>query len=223
MTPYREFLAELKENADEEYRIFHSRLLKNDKVAVLGVRVPVLRKIAKKFKGEIENLLSYPDEYYEVTFVKLTAVSYLSYDDFIKYVDGCVRLIDNWATCDCFTPKCVASHRQEFLPYIRKYAAEDREFSQRFALKTLLSFYAEDCYAETIFALTERCDTNYYYVHMAAAWLIAEMLVKTYDKAKSFLMENTLDKKTHNKAIQKACESYRLSNDRKNFLKGLKR
>lgn len=220
---YQELLTELESYADEGYKTFHKKLLKNDNVNVIGVRVPVLRKIAKRYKDDVDVLLTFPDEYYEVTFIKLTAVSLLPYEKFTGYVDKCVTLIDNWATCDCFAPKCISGHKDEFMPYIRKYASNDNEFYQRFALTTLLHFYVEDRYAETIFALAERSDTSLYYVHMAVAWLIAETLVKFYDKAKSFLLENTLDKKTHNKAIQKACESYRLSNDQKNYLKGIKR
>lgn len=223
MMRYQEFLDELHEYADENYRAFHSRLLKNDKIAVLGVRVPQLRKLAKKYAASIDELFTYPDEFYEVTFVKLTAVSMLPYEDFIGYIDRCLPLIDNWATCDCFTPKCIMKHRDEFLPYIRKYAEEQGEFYQRFALTTLLHYYVQEDYLAEIFALTDGSNTQLYYVHMAAAWLIAETLVKFYDSAKEYLMKNTLDRKTHNKAIQKACESYRLFDDRKNFLKGIKR
>ncbi len=220
---YQQLLTELESCADEGYKAFHKKLLKNDNVKLMGVRIPVMRKIAKKCIDSIDELLTFPDEFYEVTFIKLTAVSMLKYEKFILYIDRCVALIDNWATCDCFAPKCIKSHRNEFMPYIRKYAGQNGEFYQRFALTTLLHFYVEDDYAETIFALSERSDTSLYYVHMAVAWLIAEALVKIYDKAKSFLLENTLDKKTHNKAIQKACESFRLSNDQKNYLKGIKR
>ena len=97
------------------------------------------------------------------------------------------------------------------------------EFEQRFALTTLLHFYVEEKYLEEIFSMIDRSDTSKYYVHMAAAWLIAETLAKYYPQARGYLMEHSLDKRTHNKAIQKACESYRLSNDDKNYLKGLKR
>ncbi len=222
--PYQSLLEKLKSSADENYRIFHGRLLKNDKIKLLGVRIPALRKIAKEYVGRVDELLAFPDEYYEVTFIKLTAVSYLKYEDFIKYIDRCVALIDNWATCDCFSAKCIKKHRDEFIPYVLKYAKDCGEYTQRYALVTLLGFYADEQYADLIFETVENCDREkYYYVHMASAWLIAEMLVKHYETAKSFLLKNSLDKKTHNKAIQKALESYRLSDERKIYLKGIKR
>ncbi len=221
--PYPELLTQLESAQDVKYRDFHKRLLKNENIKVIGVRVPVLRKIAKDYLNRIDELMSYPDEYYEVTFVKLTAVSYLKYEAFIKYVEECVRLIDNWATCDCFCAKCIAKNRQAFLPYIAKFSDADKEFYQRFALVTLLHYYVEEDYAELIFDTVLKCNTNYYYVHMAAAWLVAEMLVKCYGTALKFIKLNLLDRATHNKSIQKACESYRLSDEIKNFLKGLKR
>lgn len=221
--PYQQLLDELKLYADDSYKSFHKRLLKNNDIAVLGVKVPHLRKIAKNYKDRIDELLTFPDEYYEVTFVKLTAVSYLKYEEFIRYVDRCVPLIDNWATCDCFVPKCIQKHRDEFLPYILKFAEKEGEFYQRYALVTLLHFYVEEKYLNLIFTLSEKCNTEFYYVHMAVAWLIAETLIKFYDSAIAFLSKNSLDKKTHNKAIQKATESFRLSEDKKNYLKGLKK
>ena len=231
---YQQLLSVLEENADLKYREFHKRLLKNDNINVLGVRVPILRKIAKQFRGDIDNLLSFPDEYYEVTFIKLTAVSYLDYEKFTDYVDKCVSLIDNWATCDCFVPKCIAKHKDEFLPYIYTYLTYNSEFYQRFALTTLLHFYVEEKYLGIIIDTVQEVDTSYYYVHMAAAWLIAEMLVKYFDDTLPFLKASyesgldgdeftVLDKKTHNKAIQKANESFRLSDEQKKLLKELKR
>lgn len=220
---YQEFLNELNAVSDGKYREFHARLLKNDSIKLIGVRVPDLRKIAKKYVGKADELLSFPDEYYEVTFIKLTAVSYLKWDEFIKRVDYCVSLIDNWATCDCFVPRCIAKHRREFLPYIYKYAQSDGEFSRRFALTTLLHFYVDGEYAQIIRELLPKVDTGDYYVHMAAAWLIAELLVKDYDNTVGYLKQDKIDDKTLNKAIQKARESYRLTDEQKNFLKGMKK
>ncbi len=219
---YEELLTELKTLAEPEYAAFHKRLLKNDKINVLGVRVPTLRKLAKRYKNSIDPLICCPDEYYEVTFIKLQAVALLPWEEFIKYVDKCVSLIDNWATCDCFAPKCIAKHKDEFLPNISEYL-NGGEFSQRFALTTLLHFYVEQEYLQIIFDTVKKSNREHYYVHMAAAWLIAEVLVKYYDDGVEFLKLNETDAKTHNKAIQKACESYRLTKEQKDFLRGLKR
>lgn len=225
---YEEFLDELKSLQDKEYREFHKKLLKNDNIKVLGVRTPIMKKIAKKYKSSVDELMSFPDEYYEVTFIKLSAVALLPYDKFIEYIDKCVPLIDNWATCDCFAPKCIEKHKDEFLPYIYEYLTNNGEFYQRFALTTLLHYYVEKKYFQTILDILQDDDINYelYYVHMAAAWLLAEMLVKLYDDTVEFLKNNLdgtcLDRKTHNKAIQKACGSYRLSQEQKTYLKGLK-
>lgn len=233
---YQQLLALLKENADQKYRDFHKRLLKNENINVIGVRVPILRKIAKQFKDDIDDLMSFPDEYYEVTFIKLTAVSKLPYEQFTDYADKCILLIDNWATCDCFVPKCIEKHKDDFLPYIYTYSYPnaDSEFQQRFALTTLLHFYVEEKYLGIIMDTVQEVDTSYYYVHMAAAWLIAEMLVKYFDETLLFLKVSCetglngdefaiIDKKTHNKAIQKAIESFRLSDEQKKLLKEIKR
>ena len=231
---YAQLLAMLEENSDSKYREFHKRLLKNEKINVLGVRVPVLRKIAKQFNEDIDNLMSFPDEYYEVRFIKLTAVSNLPYCQFLNYLEKCVALIDNWATCDCFVPKCIEKHRDDFLKYIHIYSSYDKEFFQRFALTSLLHFYVEEKYLSIIMNTLQEVNTGYYYVHMAAAWLIAEMLIKFYNCTLPFIRASyetglrveesaILDKKTHNKAIQKANESFRLSTEQKNILKEFKR
>ncbi|MDE7087625.1 MAG: DNA alkylation repair protein [Clostridia bacterium] len=220
---YEELLEELKIHANPDYAVFHKRLLKNEKINVLGVRVPALRKIAMKYKNSIATLLCCPDEYYEVTFVKLQAVAHLPWEQFIDYVGKCVSLIDNWATCDCFVPICIARHKEEFLLYIFGCLDSDEEFTQRFALTTLLHFYVEEEYLQLIFDTVRRVNRDLYYVQMGAAWLIAEVLVKFYDKGVEFLQLHEIDIKTHNKAIRKACESTRITKEQKDFLRGLRR
>lgn len=220
---YEQFLTELKSLSDENYKAFHKRLLKNENINVLGVRVPDLRKIAKKYKPFTYELLSFTDDYYEVTFVKLSAAAYLPFSEFTQVVDRLVPLIDNWASCDCFSAKCIASHREEFKPYIEKYLSVDREFFQRYALTTLLQFYVDEKYLEYVLCLIERADTRYYYVHMAAAWLASEVLVKHFEAGVEFIKTTALENKTVNKAIQKARESFRLSDEQKAYLKTLKR
>ncbi len=220
---YRQLLDLLEENADSDYRTFQKRLLKNDSVNLIGVRIPTLRKIAKRFKGDLESLFAFPDDFYEVTFIKLTAASYLNFGEFTGCVDKCVALIDNWATCDCFSPKCIAKNRDGFLPYIDKYINSECEFYQRFSLTTLLHFYVEEAYLDKIFQTIKKANTGWYYVYMAVAWLVAEVLAKYYRQGIEFLKSGVLDVKTHNKAIQKANESFRLSEEQKKYLKEIKR
>lgn len=220
---YEEVLSALRANADETYRAFHKKLLKNDRVNVIGVRMPVLRRLAKEWKAYTETFLRFPDEFYEVTFLKCALVGQLPYGEFVNYVDAVVPLLDNWATCDCFAPKCVASHREEFLSYLEKYASRKGEFERRFALTTLLHFYVTEEYFPVLFRFLEESDQSDYYVMMAAAWLTAEVIVTDFEAGVAFLRKGVLTKETHNKAIQKARESFRLSAEQKAFLSDLKR
>ena len=223
MALYEELLSKLKTLSDSDYAAFHSRLLNNPKINVIGVRTPLLRKLAKEYKDSFNELLTLPDEYDEVTFLKLIVASLLPFEEFIKVVDRCVELIDNWACCDCFKAVCIGKHKQEFLPFVKAYIGVNREFYQRYGLVTLLHFYVEEDYLDLIFESAEKADTRYYYVHMAVAWLVAEVLVKHYDKGREYLKLQRLDRATHNKTIAKACESYRLTKEQKTELKGLKR
>lgn len=220
---YEELLKELFSLSDCGYAAFHSKLLHNPSIKVIGVRTPTLRTLAKKYAPRFEELFALPNEYYEVTFLKLIAASNLPYERFVTIVNDCVELIDNWASCDCFKAACIKKHRQEFLPFIKAYLGVNKEFYQRFSLVTLLHFYVQEEYLNLIFESVEGADRDYYYVHMAAAWLIAEVLVKYYDKGVEYLKQGKVDIKTHNKAITKACESYRLTDEQKRELKALKR
>lgn len=223
MALYEELISKLNAVADSGYAAFHSKLLNNPKINVIGVRTPVLRSLAKEYYVNLEELFALPNEYYEVTFLKLIVASRLPYDEFIKVVDRCVEIIDNWACCDCFKAVCIKNHREEFLSFVKAYLGVNREFYQRYALVTLLHFYVDKEYLNTVFESVERADTSFYYVHMAVAWLVAEVIVKHYDEGKEYLKLNRLDKATHNKAIIKACESFRLTQQQKAELKTLKR
>lgn len=220
---YSELLSELKGVSKPSYAAFHSRLLNDPSVRVLGVRVPVLRKIAKAHRNALSDVLSFPNDYYEVVFIKLSMVASLPYEEFLPHLFEMVSLIDNWACCDCFAPKCIAKHKEEFLPVLEEVFSHGGEFFERFALVTLLQNYVSKEYLPLIFSYCNRADPSFYYVHMAVAWLVAEVLVRFPEEGETFLREETLAVKTHNKAIQKARESYRLTGARKCMLKSLKR
>lgn len=221
MITYGSLLALLNENADEKYRIFHSRLLKNDSIRLIGVRVPTLRKLAKTLRSERDKLFSFPDEYYEVTFLKCAVAGELPYEEFVGVVDSLVPLLDNWATCDCFLAPCVKSHREEFLPYIRRYLSDGKEFTVRFGLVTLLHYYVDERFLPVLFAAIAECDSDKYYITMAAAWLLAEILARKYDAGVWFLRQRLVKREVLTMGIRKACESFRLTSEQKDFLRAL--
>ncbi len=223
MITYDEALNKLFSLADATYRDFHKKLLKNENINVIGVRIPLLRNLAKEWKEETDLILLFPDEYYEITFLKCTLVGQLPYESFVKRLESVLPHIDNWATCDCFKAKCIKNHREEFLPKIKEFLHSDLVFTKRYALVTLLSFYMDKQYLPFIFESVQNCGEELYYVMMACAWLIAEVLVKFYEEGVSFLKKNCMPVQMHNRAIRKACESYRLNAEQKEILKSLRR
>ena len=220
---YLELLDILNENKELVYADFQRRLIPTKSV-ILGVRTPTMRKIVKEVvkTTEIEEILAFPDEYFETTFVKLTTVSALPYERFVKYVERCVELMDNWASCDCFKAKCLKKHKDEFLPVLERIFAKGGEFEQRYVLVVLLGEYMEEKYLPIAEGYISRANAAPYYVHMALAWLTAEILVKHYDYGVKLLQKGILVPRTHNKAIQKAIESYRLNQEQKEYLRSLK-
>lgn len=219
MITYEEVLQRLRENADEGYRAFHKKLLKNDVIVLIGVRTPVLRALAKEWKGQRE-IFDFPNAYYEIGFLKCAIAGALPFEEFCSRVDTLVDALDNWATCDCFTAKCVATHKEEFLPYIMRWLQSPKEFTRRYALTALLHDYVSAEYLPVLFGAIKDVEEGApYYVMMAAAWLLAEVFVKFYEEGLTFIKKNTLSPTVRNKGIQKARESYRLTQEQKNVLK----
>ena len=218
---YDELLKELRSHAEDDFALFQRSLI-STQAKILGVRTPTLRSLAKKYFPFAEDFIAYPDEYYEVTFIKLAMISLMEYEEFKDYVGRAVCGIDNWATCDSFKPKCLRSHQDDFLPILDDIFNRGREFDERFTLVILLGFYVEEKYLSVINEYIKKADTKRYYVRMAVAWLVAELLVKFPDFGRKILLSGTLDVSTHNKAIQKARESDRIDEKEKEFLNSLK-
>ena len=221
MLTYDKFLDELSSFVDPDFATFQRRLI-DTKQTILGVRTPVMRKLAKKYQREWKTLFAFPDEFYEVTFIKLSALSLRDYETLVKNVGDAVLLMDNWATCDCFRTKTIEKHKREFLSVLETIFVRGGEFDERYVFVTLLTYYVEENYADVITSYIRRANTQRYYVHMAVAWLVAELLVKEYEIGLKILRSGMLDGKTHDKAIQKAKESFRVSKERKEFLNSLK-
>ena len=219
---YSDFLEELGAYAEPDFAAFQKKIVMSPSQEFIGVRTPVMRKLAKAHKNDLETLFTFPDKYYEVTFIKLSAASLQPYEVFVRNLDRCSSLIDNWALCDCFKADCIKKHREEFLPVLEEIFSRGGEFYQRYVLVVLLGDYIEEKYIPVIEEYLKRSDTEKYYVHMAAAWLAAEVLVKNYEAGLKILNAGILSAKTHNNAIQKAKESYRLTQEQKGYLESLK-
>ncbi len=217
---YLEFLDELKGNAEGKFACFQRKLIFTER-EILGVRTPVLRRIAKERFKDMEAVWEFPNEYYETVFIKLAMASMLPYEEFIQRLPICVEWIDNWALCDCFKAKCIQKHKKEFLPVLETLFSTGKEFFVRYVLVVLLSEYVEEEYLPIVKEYIRRADATLYYVHMAVAWLTAEILVKAYEEGIALLKEGSLPPKTQNKAIQKAIESYRLNAEQKEYLRSL--
>lgn len=218
---YLNFLDILFSYAETDFAAFQKRLIFT-KYTILGVRTPTLRKLAKEYAAHFEEIFDFPNEYYEVVFIKLAMVSALPHEKFLEYLEPSVALMDNWALCDSFKAKCIKKHKEEFLPVLERIFEKGGEYEQRYPLVVLLSEYVEEKYLKRIEDFIRRADTAPYYIHMAVAWLLAEVLVKEYEFGIELLKKDILDTKTHNKAIQKAIESYRLTQEQKEFLRSLK-
>lgn len=218
---YSEFLNVLRSHAEKEFAAFQKRLIPTNR-EILGVRTPIMRKLAKEYLSCIDDILAFPDEYYETVFIKLTAVSLLPYERFVEKLPYCVGLMDNWALCDCFKAKCIKRHKEQFLSVLDTILGQGTEFSQRYVLVVLLAEYTESGYENVLERYIFAADPKPYYVHMAIAWLTAEILVKNFDFGLKILQQEKLPAKTHNKAIQKAIESYRLTKQQKEYLRSLK-
>lgn len=231
MKNYKEILADLNAKKDEKFRVFSERIMNIQPDSSVGVKIPLLRAYARgEVKDEtfdLEELFSFPDDVFEIKLLKCLCIGYIKMP-FVKRVEWirrAVQMIDGWAVCDlfCSTLKEVKKHRAEFLSEIERYVEEGKEYTQRFGYVMLLGCYMEPEYLPVIFSLLSKAETKYYYTHMGAAWLIAEVLVKFYEEGVEYLKTCPLDKKTYNKAIQKARESFRLTEEQKNLLKSMKK
>lgn len=230
MIAYEETLAELSAMKDEKYRVFNERIVNVPSGTSIGVRTPMLRDYAKKFVKRkdfsFDELFQWPNDFYEIRLLKCLCVGYakVPFAEKEELIEKCLPVIDGWGVCDlfCATLKEVEKHREEFLPNIERYIAMGTEFSQRFGYILLLGCYMEEEYLPVIFRLLGEAKTECYYTYMGAAWLLAEVLVKFYGEGVHYLKEGALDGRTKNKAIQKARESFRLTNEQKNYLKSLK-
>lgn len=218
---------ELFKYQDLKYRDFHSSLVPNiSKDRFIGVRTPILRKMAKEmikdnsYKEFIKDL---PHYYYEENTLHACILSeYKDMEEVLKELDIFLPYIDNWATCDLLRPKAFKKDLDRILEKVKEWINTKDIYSIRFGIVTLLSFYLDDEFDKDINEIVLNINHDDYYVKMAQAWYFSYALIKQYDSTIDIFKQKRLDKWIHNKSIQKAIESYRISSVDKNYLRSLK-
>ena len=212
---------ELFKLQDKKYQEFQQKLCPETN-NIIGIRIPILRKFAKDNKEKI-NLNEIHCNYYEEIMLRGMLIGMQKNLD-LEEIKRFISLIDNWAVCDTFCTglKQVKNNKGEFLKFIKPYLKSSKEFEVRFAVVILLDYYIEDNYIDFILNELSKINTEKYYINMAIAWCYAECFVKYYEKTLEFFKEVELNKFVRNKSIQKATESYRLTNVQKEVLRKLK-
>ena len=225
-----EIKEKLQSLSDEKYKKFHSNLCKNSKNPILGVRVPILRKYAKELKNNFgtEIIDKIGEEYYEEIMLKGMIIGLqnnVKYEIVEKQIRNYVPKVDNWAICDIFCAglKITKKYKNEMFKLIQIYLNSEKEFELRFAIVMLIDYYIEKDYIDIVLNICDKIQHEGYYVKMAVAWAISICLIKYYDITIHYLNNCNLDDFTYNKSLQKAIESYRISEDRKIELKSIKK
>ena len=212
---------------DEKYREFQSKLVPNiPKETILGVKTPQMRAIAKAVAEtpEAEEFLrTLPHAYYEENLVHFFLLAGIKdFDACVEAVERFLPYIDCWPVCDQSSPKVFTKHHDRLLPCIRRWIASDHVYTARFGMRMLMNEYlGEDFKAEYLGWVAEKQGEDYY-LKMMVAWYFATALAKQYDAAVPYFEQRKLDPWTHKKAIQKAIESFRVSEEHKEYLKTLR-
>lgn len=216
--------AELFSLQDEKYRDFSASLVPNiDKSVFIGVRSPELRRLAKKYAKDerIETFLSaLPHKYQEENTLHGFIISLeKDFDKAIVKTERFLPYINNWSVCDGTSPKVFEKNKPELLEYIKKWIKSDETYTVRFAMGMLMRHFLGEEFEPWQMELVISVDSEEYYIRMMQAWYMATALAKQYDAAFEVIKAKKLPKWTHNKSIQKAVESYRITDERKALLK----
>ena len=212
---------------DVGYRDFQAKLIPNiDPESIIGVRTPELKKLAAEFvKDEaIDSFLKQlPHDHFEENQLHAFIISAVKdYDRCMELLKDFLPYIDNWATCDQLSPKVFKKHRPELLTEVRSWIKSSEVYTVRFAIGMLMEHFLNEDFKEEYPELVSEVRSEEYYVNMMIAWYFATALAKQYESTVKYLEERRLDEWTHNRSIQKAIESRRISDERKMYLKTLK-
>ena len=217
----------LMEEQDMEYAQFHRRLVPTiEPESIIGVRTPILRKMAKKIaKDSIcqDFLKELPHKFYEENQLHGFIISEIkTFENCIEELEIFLPYINNWATCDQTSPKVFKKNKDRLLPYINKWISSDECYTVRFAIGMLMQHFLDDDFKPEYLEMVSQVKSEEYYVNMEIAWYMATALAKQWDFTIVYIEEKKMDKWVHNKTIQKARESNRITNEQKEYLNELK-
>ena len=212
---------------DKQYAAFQAKLTPGvPVVSFIGIRVPVLRKFAKEFTKETECkefLQQLPHEYYDENMLHGLLISEVKdYEECILLTDRFLPFVDNWAVCDIMSPKVFAKHKKELLAKIKTWSKSSHVYTCRFGIEALMSHYLDKDFKAEYLEIPASVRSEEYYVKMMVAWFFATALAKQWDQAIPYIEQKRLAPWTHNKTIQKAIESYRITPEQKEYLRTLK-
>ena len=220
------FKQKLTALCDENYKGFSLKLIPNlSPDAILGVRMPLLRAFAKTVCAEqkVQFMRQLPHKYHEENLLHALFICQTKDVDQLFYeIEEFLPHVDNWAVCDAITPKLFAKHQEKTWQMVQKWIKSGKEYAVRLAFVTLLHVFVDDNFSPKVLDLATSVDDDRYYVKMAQAWFFAECLAKQFERTIACFTEQKLNGWTHNKSLQKACESFRLTSEQKAYIKTLK-
>lgn len=224
LTPLQQQLMALQ---DKEYAAFQLKLIPGMRPdSIIGIRTPQLRLFAKTFAKEPEHeifLQQLPHRFYDENILHAILLSMLkSYDKCMELTERFVPFIDNWAVCDILTPKVFAQNRNKLITHIATWVQSSHTYTCRFGIKMLMSHYLDNDFKASYLSIPAGVNSDEYYVKMAIAWFYATALAKQWDATICYIEHKVLAPWTHNKTIQKAIESYRITTEQKSYLRTLK-
>ena len=210
--------------AEPEYGEFSAKLMPTvNRDTVIGIRVPFLRKYAKSLTDYGDFLADLPHKYFEENNLHgFLLEREKDFDRCIEKLDVFLPYVDNWATCDSMKPRVLKDRPEQLLPHILRWLKSHQVYTVRYAINLLMSYYLDEDFQESYLQLVADIQSEEYYINMMRAWYFATALAKQYDATVPYIENAVLDKWTHNKAIQKAVESYRITKEQKEYLKTLK-
>lgn len=221
------FTDRLLELQEEAYGRFQSRIVPNiDSKTILGIRIPVLKALAKEFftdPAKEEFFSELPHRYYEENQLHIMLICLeKDFDKCIEELNRFLPYADNWAVTDQASPKCFKKHHKELIPVITGWLHSEHVYTARYGINIFMREFLDTDFDVRFAEMISEKQGEDYYLRMIIAWYFATGLAKQYDAIVPFIEQHKLDKWTHNKAIQKAVESFRVTDEHKAYLKTLK-